>query len=514
MTRWIPWVLASVGVMPLGCSKAIEGGVGGTGPTSTGVGGAPGVGGSGMTSSTGGAGGAGGEGGQAPLGPCGIDCSTIQVPQCLQGVCDEQSGSCVVVPSPGGEACDDGEFCTVGEVCAEGVCGGGADNTCGLTPGDCEVVLCSEGGDSCALVPKADGAACTSADLCVINAACQAGLCVGVPKDCFFAPVPDSCKVAQCNPATGACEPMPGHEGAACSDSGDMCMTGKTCQGGYCLGGTPKSCNHLSVGCTNGVCDPGTGQCYGQAVQPGDACLQVKAECQVGVCTPSGQCAAVTQGDGTACDDSNSCTLGDACQAGACQGTPMAGYVVYFSEDFSDNAAGWTFVPGTKQTDNMPIQEWAIGPAMASTGTHSGNHDPASDTSPTLDNGIAGVVIGGFATRVVHSMNYIESPAINTSGAPGSVYLQFRRWLNSDSGPTFMVNRIEAYNGSIWTTVWESGSTFIYDAQWQHVSHNLTAFKSASMKIRFGFRVGSTAAATVGSWNIDDVIIANQDCSP
>lgn len=513
MTRWIPWVLASVGLMSLGCSKAVEGGVGGSGTTSTGAGGAPGVGGAATTSSAGGAGGAGGEGGQEPVGPCGIDCSTIQVPQCLQAVCDAQSATCVVVPSAGGEACDDGQFCTVGEVCNDGLCGSGAENTCGLTPGECDIVLCSEAGDSCALAPKADGAVCTAADLCQLNATCQAGQCVGVPKDCFFAPVPDSCKVAQCNPATGQCEPMPGNEGAACTDSGDMCMTGKTCQGGFCLGGTPKDCNYLNVGCTNGLCDPGTGQCYGQAVQPGDTCLQVQAECQVGVCTPSGQCVPVGQADGDACNDGNSCTFGETCLAGSCQGGQSAGYVIYFSEDFSDNSAGWTFIGGLKN-DGTPSQEWQIGPAMASTGTHSGNHDPADDTTPTSDNGIAGVVIGGFAAKVVHDYNYIESPTIDTSAAPGSVFLQFRRWLNSDYGPTFMVNRIEAYNGSTWTVVWESGpSPAIFDNAWQHISHDLTAYKSASMKVRFGFRVGSTAVYTVGSWNIDDVIIANQVCN-
>ena len=183
------------------------------------------------------------------------------------------------------------------------------------------------------------------------------------------------------------------------------------------------------------------------------------------------------------------------------------------SETFANNVAGWTLGP-----------EWEIGPAQQTPcnqeqlcsvldPTAFPGGDPDLDHTPTDDNGLAGVVIGGIIDQNLHSFHYLESPAFDAN-VPGPLTLGFYRWLNSDYGPTFMVNRIEAYNGSTWTVVWESGpSPAIFDNAWQHISHDLTAYKSASMKVRFGFRVGSTAVYTVGSWNIDDVIIANQVCN-
>ena len=50
------------------------------------------------------------------------------------------------------------------------------------------------------------------------------------------------------------------------------------------------------------------------------------------------------------------------------------GYVVYFSETFAGNAAGWTLGP-----------EWQIGPAMASVGLPTGNQDPAETKEPTQE---------------------------------------------------------------------------------------------------------------------------------
>lgn len=511
MTRWIPWAFVAAGLLSAGCSKPVEGG--GIDQTSaTGAGGSdPGSGGAAPTS--GGAGGGGGQGGQGAgtAGPCGIDCSTIQTPACFEAVCDEASGTCAIVPTPS-EPCDDGLFCTVNDACSPtGVCVGGGDNDCEMQAGECEVVVCSEANDSCALGPKANGSTCTSDDLCIVNATCQAGQCVGASKDCFFYPVPDSCKVGACNPATGNCEAVAGNEGVACSDSGDLCMVGKTCQGGFCVNGTPKNCSAFTTGCNNGLCDPGTGSCYAEPVPPGGTCAESTDACNVGVCDAAGQCIPVPANDGAACDDGNACTIGEICGSGTCAGGQTGSYTVYFTETFASNAAGWTFVAGqTSATPPVSYQDWAIGPAVAwSSGTY---QDPAQDHSPTADNGLAGVVIGGTPQKVIRSMNYLESPVINTD-VPGPVHLEFWRFLQSDYTP-YMQNSIEVYNGTSWVVVWQSGSSpGVKDTAWTKITHDLTAHKNANMKIRFGFNIGSTGVFTVGSWSVDDVVIANAICN-
>src|SRR5688500_14319293 len=67
------------------------------------------------SSSDGGGGGTGG----GDLGPCGVDCAQLETPQCTMAVCNTGQvlgplNTCIVVPSPGGTACDDGKFCTTG----------------------------------------------------------------------------------------------------------------------------------------------------------------------------------------------------------------------------------------------------------------------------------------------------------------------------------------------------------------------------------------------------------------
>ena len=128
---------------------------------------------------------------------------------------------------------------------------------------------------------------------------------------------------------------------------------------------------------------------------------------------------------------------------------------VLFTEDFSDNAAGWAL--GT---------EWQIGTATTSSGQTVGNGDPAQDHTPNGDNGVAGVVIGGNAGAVAHDYVYLTSPVINTSAASNPVTLEFYRWLNSDAAPS-MTNRVEVFDGSAWQTVRQSGVPGVQDSSWQ-----------------------------------------------
>jgi hypothetical protein len=524
MATWTRLGALALGIAALsgiGCATSIE---------------ADGGGGSSSEGGEDGSGGAGGAGG-APVSPCPVDCDSIQAPMCFRGVCNETTLECEVVPSPKGTACDDGLFCTVGETCEEGTCGEGYDNTCGMNPDSCSIVTCNEASKTCATKSGPDGTACLlEGDLCTVNTVCKAGQCVGSPKDCFFAPGIDECHIGVCNPATGECDPVPGNDGAECPDSGDLCMVSKTCFGGMCQGGFPKDCSFLTNGCNIGACDPADGSCYLDPIPPGGMCKEATDECNTGFCdmngaclpTPNpgvacasatdvcnngfcdanGKCVPAPTNDGGACNDGNSCTMGEACSAGACTGGVVGNYVVYFSESFASNAAGWTFPAGVGVAN-----EWSIGPAKASSGGFPyGNEDPAMDHTPTQDNGIAGVAIGGYATAVIHPQHYIESPVVNTN-VMGTVYLEFWRHLNSDYTP-YMKNTIDVWNGAIWVNIWSSGpSPAVQDAMWTHVSYDITAHKNAAMKVRFGFDIQSSGVFTVSSWNIDDVVIANAVCN-
>ncbi len=424
---------------------------------------------------------AGGNGSGGEVFPCGQDCSIIDTPPCLQSVCNMGEypgvvGSCTVVPEDAGTACDDGMFCTVDDACdGAGTCTGGPQNDCGMTPGTCENVTCDEQSKSCGTENKPTGEACVSDDLCLTATTCDAfGACVGTAKDCFFSPVPNECYESVCNPMNGMCEPVPGPSGTACTDPMDLCTVGKTCDGmGVCMGGGPKDCSSLTAGCVQGVCD-----------------------------TVSGACTTTPIGDGMPCEDGNACTSGETCSMGTCSGGVTQVPTVYFSEDFADNNAGWTL--GT---------EWAIGPATTSSGQSFGNPDPATDTTPTADNGVAGVVIGGNAsTASVHPMYYLESPVINTAGVIGPMWLGFERHLNSDY-TRFMKNVVEVFDGANWQVVWETfGSPGIQDMTWTKQAYDITAYKNANMRVRFGFDIGSSGVFTVSQWNIDDVEVSSAIC--
>jgi glucose/arabinose dehydrogenase len=52
-----------------------------------------------------------------------IDCSGLD-DVCVVGICDEQTGSCVIDPVDAGTPCDDGDACTNDDACSNGVCAG------------------------------------------------------------------------------------------------------------------------------------------------------------------------------------------------------------------------------------------------------------------------------------------------------------------------------------------------------------------------------------------------------
>ncbi|MEZ4293691.1 MAG: MopE-related protein [Polyangiaceae bacterium] len=282
--------------------------------------------------------------------------------------------------------------------------------------------------------------------------------------------------------------------GMACSTGlPGVCATGTSaCTGGaiVCNQTTMASaeiCDGLDNDC-NGTVDNGNpgggGSCTVAGLLP--PCAAGTNQCQNGAVT----CVSNTPPAPETCDNvDNDCD-------GIVDDGPIA-LQIYFSEDFSDNGAGWTTAGG-----------WAIGATSASTGQSYGNPDPANDHTTTNDNGVAGVVLGGNVATTIVGQTYLTSPVVDTSGATGKVYLSFWRWLNSDYSP-YMVNQVQVYNGATWNTIYQSGgSPGVQDNAWAKQQYDITAYKSATMQVRFGYSRQS-GAFTVSGWNIDDLVISN-----
>ena len=338
-------------------------------------------------------------------------------------------------------------------------------------------------------------------------------------------------------------------------DEGDVCLTEWTCNPSFydaddgcdcgcgivdpdCADSTVEACDY----CNNaGSCNEGSG-CPGtidpvdnsQCITPwtcNGIAYNDPAVCSGhGTCVAQDECDCLAGYEGTNCDIPISCgplsnpangavsystttygstatyscdtgytLVGDATRTCQADGTWSGSEPVcsedniIFEENFSDNSAGWTM-----------DTEWQIGPATASTGHTFGNPDPATDHTPTSDNGVAGVVIGGNAATSTHPYYYLTSPVIDTSSA-STLTLEYYRWLNSDYAP-YMQNQVQVFDGSSWVTIWESGSSpGIADSSWTQIINDISAYSNSNLMIRWGFRIEESGAYTVSQWNLDDV---------
>jgi hypothetical protein len=481
------------------------------------------------SSSTGGAGGAmttSSSSSTGGAGPCTVaaDCIAFQ-DACNAGTCI--NGACAKTAANEFGACDDGQFCTENDTCQAGKCVGGSMKFCASNDA-CHIGVCDEPSKACKLAPGNDGGQCDDGDACTLAGICQNGACAkGKPIDCSV--FDSQCTTGVCKPGVG-CTPQPSNEAGACDDgkaspcsvgkcaAGNcvsqpanentpcddklFCTIGDHCLNGSCIAGGPNPCAPPG-GCYIASCDENSDSCTAVPGNDGQACddlnnCTVNTHCLGGACI-NGQPA----NDGQACDDGSACTSGELCSGGVCGGGN--GPTVYFADDFHDNSKGWILGP-----------EWQIAPAMASSGGVVGA-DPATDHTASADNGVAGVVIGGNENPVLHPFYYLESPPFNTANAAGPVILGFFRWLNSDYDP-FMHNTIDVWNGASWVNLWTSGGPpSIEDSPpngtgWTFIQHDLTAYKNAGMKIRFGYDITSGGVFTIGSWNIDDVLVASAAC--
>lgn len=454
--------------------------------------------------------------------------------ECNGLACDEDEMDCVPHPKPNGTSCTSTTPCEDNAICQNGTCLG-APKDCSAVADDCNTAVCDPAqGGLCVTTPFNDGGGCSGGDQCFENKTCNAGACEGgTPIDCSgFA---FGCFAAACDPVQGcisvplasgdSCVPQgdechagtcdtfgdcvatatPGNDGVECF-GGDICKENKTCLAGNCVGGTEMDCSFLDFGCEEGYCNPSFGFCDTKPIAVGGTCPEATDDCHVGICDAFGSCNPMPANDGASCDDGSTCTVNDTCSAGTCSGTSVGGGTIYWSEDFSDNSAGWTL--GT---------EWQIGSATASDGTEEGGTfpDPDLDHTATADNGVAGVVIGGHPTKVNHGLYYLTSPVVDTSTIPGPLYVSFWRWLGSDY-PPYMTDDIEVFDGTTWVTVWSNDTfdTTIADSAWNQQGYDIAAYKNPLFQVRFGFEIGDASGVyTVGSWNIDDVVLSSSPCN-
>jgi hypothetical protein len=321
-------------------------------------------------------------------------------------------------------------------------------------------------GGSCG--PCADGQACSSADDCA-SMACVAGTCVStsclVDADCAALTTP--CSLGVCDPQSFLCTAVADNQGEPCDD-GTLCT--------------------LTAACTDGSCQPT------KVVD----CSALDSACTVGACVPeTGACLAVEQDNGTPCDDGNACTAAEFCKDGSCiTNEPGA----LFFEDFANPSVGW-------ELDKL----WEMGPAVSSPAAV-GGVDPADDHSPGDDRGLAGTGIGTLDGASSHEPWCITSPPIDTTAAGPSLWVSFWRHLHTPASPK-VIQRIDAWNGAVWTNLETGYDKTINDLAWSFVSFDASGIKTKSFRVRVCTERFEGAPDFAG-WSIDDLTVAGVACTP
>jgi hypothetical protein len=251
---------------------------------------------------------------------CGPEIGCVSVPEdafcvhleseCASAICDVESG-CLVLPVEDGQPCDNGDICTINDVCFEGLCAAeeGVDCDDGIS---CTLDECMPFA-GCESMP--DDAECDDGDDCNGLEFCDFvdGCLPGLPPDCDDG---IDCTADFCDADTGC---MNDPDDGLCDDN-DPCTGVNVCDPEVgCVDGDVPDCND-GVECTQDSCETGVG-CKNELSDA--ACADLSADCVKGVCDAQLNCIEVAQEDGTSCDDSDPCTLDDACASGACVAGPV-----------------------------------------------------------------------------------------------------------------------------------------------------------------------------------------------
>jgi len=307
------------------------------------------------------------------------NCAGATTVNCDDGnVCtaDDCSGGTGCLHVANTTACDDGDLCTAGDACSATLCVGGPDIACG------DDNLCTDDGcsPSSGCTHVANAVPCDDGNICTIADGCSGKACVGTgnldcndsnpctddgcatPGGCVHGSndlpcsdgsactVNDACAAAKCvsgagldcgdnNPCTyDSCDAATGCKhtsNLAPCDDGLVCTTGDHCDGGSCVS-SPLSCDDKNP-CTDESCDPVTGckhtansaacddgnacttgdLCYWKACVSGTALFCGDANlCTNDSCDPVTGCKNIA--NTLACNDGDTCTLGDICAGKAC----------------------------------------------------------------------------------------------------------------------------------------------------------------------------------------------------
>jgi hypothetical protein len=133
-----------------------------------------------------------------------------------------------------GTGCNDGNMCTQSDACVAGACAGANPVVCAALD-QCHMAgTCNPGTGLCSSPAMADGTGCNDGNMCTQSDTCMAGACVGAnPVSCKAL---DQCHSGgQCDPATGACSNPVKADGARC-DIDDLCVENAICIEGVCVG--------------------------------------------------------------------------------------------------------------------------------------------------------------------------------------------------------------------------------------------------------------------------------------
>ena len=241
-------------------------------------------------------------------------------------VCSEAGLTDCSAPSPVAETCNGVDDDCDGQTDEAQDVGGDSINLCN-DDNSCTKDVCN-GADGCAYAALNEGE-CMDGDVCTVGDHCQAGICVGSPVVCDDS---NPCTDDKCD-GLGGCS---FENNSADCDDGNPCTVADECAEGICAGtGVPCDCQ------SDADCEPfeDGDKCNGSLFcntdkwpyncdivadtvvicpdpVPGPDAICLEPLCDA----DSGACSLVPAHDGFACDDGDSCTVGETCLDGTCTG--------------------------------------------------------------------------------------------------------------------------------------------------------------------------------------------------